>query len=191
MSSIRQSMSAKSSRAGLTGRASALQNNRSLLFLLLSLACATWLAFTTRPVPPPRVTVVAARETRAVTALPKPVPTVHQVSIAAVEPDSARQFRRNPFRFADEPQAPAAPPLPLPPPPPPEIRPTARFIGTLDKDGLLALFSSGSDVLALKEGDTLEQRYLIKNIGPESVVLEDREFQTTASFALAMRGSRN
>ena len=102
---------------------------------------------------------------------------------ARPEPESAG---RNPFRFRPAP-APAPAPLPpgasrpgsaaLPgpmmpvgPPPPPPI--TLRFIGLVEQAPSrlkVAVLSDGRNVFYGKEGDTIEGRYRIERIGPESI----------------------
>jgi hypothetical protein len=105
---------------------------------------------------------------------------------ARPEPESAG---RNPFRFRP---APAPPPVaaPMPsgpstpasvdglpgpvvpagPPPPPPIM--LKFIGLVEQAPMrikLAVLSDGRNVFYGKEGDTIEGRYRIERIGPESI----------------------
>jgi hypothetical protein len=100
---------------------------------------------------------------------------------ARAEPEAGA---RNPFRF--RPVAPPAPPTALPagpggvavaagppvptgPPPPPPI--TLRFIGVVEQNGRLkvAVLSDGRNVFYGKEGDAIEGRYRILQIGAESI----------------------
>ena len=94
---------------------------------------------------------------------------------------------RNPFRFrpaapppsaeiARAPQGPGSamagpvtPAMPEGPPPLPPI--TLKFIGVVEQSARLklAVLSDGRNVLYGKEGDTIEGRYRIERIGPESI----------------------
>ncbi len=112
-----------------------------------------------------------------------PVPSL----LLEMEPVFVTLIHRNLFRYTDTlpapPVVPLPPPLP-PPPPPPEIRPEAHFIGTVFRGELVALFGLKSEILTLREGDLLEQKYIVKHIDPETVLLEDRNFHNTASFSV-------
>jgi hypothetical protein len=62
------------------------------------------------------------------------------------------------------------PPIPLGPPPPPPI--PLKFIGLVEQAPgklKLAVLSDGRNVFYGKEGDTIEGRYRIERIGPESI----------------------
>ena len=93
---------------------------------------------------------------------------------------------RNPFRFrpaapppslepARPPQAPgemAGSTMPSEPPGPPPLPPiTLKFIGVVEQSARLklAVLSDGRNVFYGKEGDTIEGRYRIERIGPESI----------------------
>lgn len=70
------------------------------------------------------------------------------------------------------PEAMAAPAMPVGPPPPPPI--VLKFIGLVERapSGLkLAVLSDGRNVFYGKEGDTIEGRYRIERIDPESIVM--------------------
>ena len=105
------------------------------------------------------------------------------LSTARPEPEGGA---RNPFRFrpaapppsaepARRPQAPEGiagstmPTQPAGPPPLPPI--TLRFIGVVEQSARLklAVLSDGRNVFYGKEGDTIEGRYRIERIGPESI----------------------
>jgi hypothetical protein len=105
------------------------------------------------------------------------------LTTARPEPEGAT---RNPFRFRPAPPPPsleparrppgpgesagvAMPALPTGPPPPPPI--TLKFIGVVEQSARLklAVLSDGRNVFYGKEGDTIEGRYRIERIGPESI----------------------
>ena len=117
----------------------------------------------------------------------KPVPVVRELPAASADPDPTPAFRRNPFLYADEPRLPPPVPPPAPPPPPPEIKPESRLIGILYQGELLALFSLKGDVATLKEGDTLEGKYVIKRIDADSVTLEDKTHHNAATLSLVKK----
>jgi hypothetical protein len=88
---------------------------------------------------------------------------------------------RNPFRFQQR-AAPAesrraavaprpeftAPPAPTGPPPPPPI--TLRFIGLIEAPGRVALLSDGrGGLMHGREGDTVDGRYRMLRVGPDSI----------------------
>jgi len=97
--------------------------------------------------------------------------------------DGALGTTRNPFRFRPKPAPPppravertppvTAPPVPTGPPPPPPI--PLRFIGVLELQPRVAVFSSGragDPPLYGKEGDIIDGRYRVLRIGPESADL--------------------
>lgn len=111
-----------------------------------------------------------------------PIPVVHRLDATEAGADPGGGLHRNPFVYADQPPVPT-PELP-PPPPPPEIRPTAQFLGTIDDGEIRALFGFKTDIFTLREGELLEQKYIVKRIEPERVLLEDPTFHTTASFSV-------
>jgi hypothetical protein len=93
---------------------------------------------------------------------------------------------RNPFRFRPAAPPPSAqvarrpagpvdaagavmPAMPSGPPPLPPI--TLKFIGVVEQSARmkLAVLSDGRNILYGKEGDTIEGRYRIERIGPESI----------------------
>jgi hypothetical protein len=92
---------------------------------------------------------------------------------------------RNPFRFQPPPapppptlppdQAPVGPVGPPPPPPPPPIPPiTLKFMGTVERPGLLlaALTDCKGFSYAAREGEIVDGRYRLVKVGLESVILE-------------------
>jgi hypothetical protein len=93
---------------------------------------------------------------------------------------------RNPFRFAPPPAppppprsaqqiAPVVPPGPPPPPAPPPIPPIPlKFMGTVEKPGLMlaALTDCKGYAYAAREGEIVDGRYKVVKIQVESVILE-------------------
>jgi hypothetical protein len=105
-------------------------------------------------------------------------------ALEAKRPDFG-ESGRNPFRFQPppappppKPQAPVAPVGPIgppPPPPPPPIPPIPlRFMGTVERPGLLlaALTDCKGFSYAAREGELIDGRYRLVKIGVESVILE-------------------
>jgi hypothetical protein len=103
-------------------------------------------------------------------------------ALAAKRPDPG-QHERNPFRF----QPPPAPPPPTPPsimtpvpgPPPPPLPPPIppiplKFMGTVEKPGLIlaALTDCKGFSYAAREGEPIDGKYRLVKIGVESVILE-------------------
>lgn len=102
-------------------------------------------------------------------------------SLKAARPDPG-EVERNPFRFEPkapppdlnpkprpvEPEGPVVPPLPPPPPPIP-----LKFIGIVEGRGVgkVAAFSDCKRTFYGREGDTVDGRYRLLNIGVESVVM--------------------
>jgi hypothetical protein len=91
---------------------------------------------------------------------------------------------RNPFRF-QPPPAPPPPKLPVQdpvvpvgppqPPPPPSLPPiTLKFMGTVERPGLLlaALTDCKGFSYAAREGEIVDGRYRLVKVGLESVILE-------------------
>ncbi len=60
-------------------------------------------------------------------------------------------------------------------------------VGTLDEGGFVALFSLKSELATLREGDLLENKYIVKQVHAESVLLEDPAYGNTAVLMLAGR----
>lgn len=118
------------------------------------------------------------------------VPVVHEFRGKA-DAELISGLGRNPFVYADEPPKLELPPPalapPPPPPPPPAIRPDARFVGTVYTNETMVVFSAKTDLLMLREGDILEQRYIVKHISPETVVLEDSTYHHTSTMTLAKK----
>jgi hypothetical protein len=106
-------------------------------------------------------------------------------ALQAKRPDPGGQ-ERNPFRFQPPPAPPPPPRLPtvsMPtgpegppqPPPPPPIPPIPlKFMGTVEKPGMIlaALTDCKGFSYAAREGETIDGRYKLVKIGVESVVLE-------------------
>lgn len=165
-------------------------NRGRLHLLLLLLAAAIVLSFyydrsgTSAPPKPGRTGILPVFQSH-VSGQVAPIPDIHQLPPAQDESNTTTPHR-NPFRYADVPPAPKYVPPP-PPPPPPEIKPESRFLGTLDEGHLHALFGFKGDVLPLKEGDTLEGKYLVKQVDTDSVLLEDTAHGNTTIFTLAKK----
>ena len=161
-----------------------MRSHRRLTILVLLLACAVTLALTKSPTTnsPPSAPVRSARLSAA-PAL-RPVVAVLKIPDVPVDAPADRPWRRNPFTYADEPVASELPLEPLPPPPPPEIQPESRFLGTIDRGGMQALFLLKSDVLTLREGEMLEHKFVLKSIEPDAVLLEEPSTQQTKRLAL-------
>ena len=130
-------------------------------------------------------TPAARRAAGARAASPEDVGVVNMPSLAITRP-GPDVGARNPFRFRPvapppsvelprrpqgpgEMAGPVMPTLPPGPPPPPPI--TLKFIGVVEQNARLklAVLSDGRNVLYGKEGDTIEGRYRIERIGPESI----------------------
>ncbi|MEW6365027.1 MAG: hypothetical protein AB1714_10360 [Acidobacteriota bacterium] len=160
------------------------KSHRRLSILLVLLAGAVTLALTKSPVtsPPPSAPAKPARLSAAHAM--KPVVVVMKIPELAADAPADRPWRRNPFTYADLPVMPELPSEQLPPPPPPEIQVESRFIGTIDRDGMQALFLLKSDVLTLREGDMLEHKFVVKSIEPEAVLIEEPGTQLTKRLAL-------
>ena len=106
-------------------------------------------------------------------------------ALEAKRPDFG-EGERNPFRFQPPPapppppksQAPVAPVGPVgppQPPPPPPIPPIPlKFMGTVERPGLLlaALTDCKGFSYAAREGELIDGRYRLVKIGVESVILE-------------------
>jgi hypothetical protein len=104
-------------------------------------------------------------------------------ALAAKRPDFD-SGERNPFRFqpppapppkqppVQAPVVPIGPPLPPPPPPIPPI--TLKFMGTVERPGLLlaALTDCKGFSYAAREGEIVDGRYRLVKVGLESVILE-------------------
>lgn len=124
----------------------------------------------------------------------RPVAGVPEVGVVRLDALSralaeAPAVTRDPFRFRAAAPAPSVssapsarpggqgpagvpgpPPVPLGPPPPPPI--PLKFIGLVEQAPgrlKLAVLSDGRNVFYGKEGDTIEGRYRIERIGPESI----------------------
>jgi hypothetical protein len=105
-------------------------------------------------------------------------------ALEAKRPDFG-EGERNPFRFqpppappppkSPAPVAPVGPVGPPQPPPPPPIPPIPlKFMGTVERPGLLlaALTDCKGFSYAAREGELIDGRYRLVKIGVESVILE-------------------
>lgn len=113
------------------------------------------------------------------------------VNLAALQPRSGSfTVGRNPFRFAPVPTPPPPPPpppppratpppvvlAPQPPPPPPRPQPPSpdhlRFLGTFGPaEARIAVVVSGGEIHNVRQGAVLEGRFVIEEIGYESVAI--------------------
>lgn len=144
-------------------------HSREKVLLCVLAATGLWLWFPrseSRAVPMASLSAVQSPDE--LPAKPIRIPVIRKLDEPSPPP---RAPRRNPFKFADEPEqfVVAAPP---PPPPPPEIKPESRFLGTLDEGRPRALFGLKGDVIPLAAGDALEGKYIVRQVAPDSVVLE-------------------
>lgn len=156
------------------------------MLLLLFAATMGFAFYYDTHLPAPNAATAVAQAPRPLHEDQRPaVPHVRAFALLAGEDTEADGAdHRNLFRYVDDLPVPAAAPPPPPPPPPPEVRPEAQFLGTVDRGELMALFKTRSEILTLREGDVLEQKYLVKRIEPESVLLEDQSFHTIATFSI-------
>jgi hypothetical protein len=105
-------------------------------------------------------------------------------ALQAKRPDEG-EHERNPFRFQPPPAPPPpkpqplAPPQPVGPPPPPPGPPPPppiplKFMGTVERPGLVlaALTDCKGFSYAAREGEPIDGKYRLVKIGVESVVLE-------------------
>lgn len=106
-------------------------------------------------------------------------------ALEAKRPDFG-EGERNPFRFQPPPAPPPPPKLPpvttsnvppgppQPPPPPPVPPIPLKFMGTVERPGLLlaALTDCKGFSYAAREGELIDGRYRLVKIGVESVILE-------------------
>lgn len=108
-------------------------------------------------------------------------PTLKLDLLAASENTKYTGNGRNIFRAEEEIPKPVAPPvkvvqndnLPPPPPPPPPIN--LKFFGFASKPGEAKriFLSKGEDVFIAGEGDIVDRRYKVLQIGPASVTIQD------------------
>ncbi|MEW6365654.1 MAG: hypothetical protein AB1714_13580 [Acidobacteriota bacterium] len=160
-----------------------MERTSRLIVLLALLAAAIALAFSQN-----RASVRPTQRARtAPRYVPmKSVPVVRGFPETPADPPDRGVSHRNPFRYADQPDTPAYVPPP-PPPPPPEIKPESRFIGTIYQSEMIALFGLKNDVLALRQGEILEEKYTIRQVESESVWLEDALHHNTAMLSLGKK----
>ncbi len=161
-------------------------DGRSRLLILLALLAAA-IALAVSSEPPAAAPVSSPRMAPPSRYVPSaPVPVVRSLPEAPPEAAATRPWQRNPFAYADAPEAPVYVPPP-PPPPPPEIKPQSRFIGTVQQGEMIAVFSWKNDVFPLRKGQVLDDMYLITSIEQESVTLEDTRYHNTAILNLGGR----
>ncbi len=161
-----------------------MNKKRRLIFLLTIFCGLLTLALYSRPDSPSTASSIQQKSdiARLSHKIQKPIPTVHKLHAQVDPPDTSSVHPRNLFIYTDVPPPPLVPPSPPPPPPPPppEIKPEARFVGTANEGSLVALFSFKGDIYTLREGDLLEQKYIVKKIDSDNVTLEDRTYHNTA-----------
>ncbi|HEX6503915.1 MAG TPA: hypothetical protein VF011_11735 [Terriglobales bacterium] len=130
--------------------------------------------------PSPRRTATSANKK----APPAPSldPTLKLALLASSENMKYTGNGRNIFRAEEDIPKPVAPPvkqdakndnLPPPPPPPPPIN--LKFFGFASKPGEAKriFLSKGEDVFIAGEGDIVDRRYKVLQIGPASVTIQD------------------
>lgn len=108
-------------------------------------------------------------------------PTLKLSLLAASENTKYTGNGRNIFRAEEDIPKPIAPPVkvdqaktePPPPPPPPPIN--LKFFGFASKPGEAKriFLSKGEDVFIAGEGDIVDRRYKVLQIGPASVTIQD------------------
>jgi hypothetical protein len=109
-------------------------------------------------------------------------PTLKLALLASSEKMKYTGAGRNIFRAEEDIPKPVAPPvkqdakndnLPPPPPPPPPIN--LKFFGFASKPGEAKriFLSKGEDVFIAGEGDIVDRRYKVLQIGPASVTIQD------------------
>jgi hypothetical protein len=127
---------------------------------------------------PRRLTASAAKKTAPAPSLD---PTLKLSLLAASENTKYTGNGRNIFRAEEDIPKPIAPPVkvsqaktePPPPPPPPPIN--LKFFGFASKPGEAKriFLSKGEDVFIAGEGDIVDRRYKVLQIGPASVTIQD------------------
>jgi hypothetical protein len=140
------------------------------------------------------------------------VDTVVEVNVAALAPDEGGfEVGRDPFRYGAVP-TPVPPPPPPPPPPEPRFDPTPdpnyvppppppptpppppsidhlRFLGTFGPArARIAVIASGPEIYNVREGAVLEQQFVVRQIGYESVAIGFVDFPDAAPRRLAAGG---
>jgi hypothetical protein len=142
-------------------------------------------------------------------------PTIHWEKLAKVQAVALSGGGRNLFQFSAPPPKPAdvakptgpepkvfvaigpkLPPPPAPPPPPPPPPPIRlKFYGytTLRADGKRTAYflDDAGDIFKADEGDTVQRRYKIIRIGPNSVLIEDTDVKHQQSVPLTPEGSES
>jgi len=139
-----------------------------------------------------RAPSAAATEVTGSKATSAAVTSVHDVvslDVRSLQPggDDAFAIGRDPFRFAPEPPPPPPPPPPptptpyqlvgpVEPPPPPKPRPPSpdhlKFLGSFGPaNQLIAVVMSGGEIYNVREGAVLEGKFIVQQIGYESVAI--------------------
>ncbi|MEW6368695.1 MAG: hypothetical protein AB1714_29045 [Acidobacteriota bacterium] len=161
-------------------------DGRSRLLILLALLAATIALAVSSEQPAAAPPSTPRRPSSSRYVWSEPVPVVRGFPDSPPDVATTRPWRRNPFVYADEPEAPVYAPPP-PPPPPPEIKPQSRFIGTVQRGEMIAVFSWKNDVFPLRKGEVLDDMYMITSIEPEFVTIEDTRYHNTAILSLGGR----
>ena len=137
-----------------------------------------------QPVTPRRTTPrrTAGSAAKKPVAAPSLDPTLKLTLLASTENTKYTGNGRNIFRAEEDIPKPVASPvkaeakkdnLPPPPPPPPPIN--LKFFGFASKPGEAKriFLSKGEDVFIAGEGDIVDRRYKVLQIGPASVTIQD------------------
>src|SRR5438445_2539472 len=98
--------------------------------------------------------------------------------VAAPVPETQTATTIHPVARMFAPEPPPKPPVAPPPPPPPAI--TLKFYGysTPRADGTKrAFFLDGEEIYVAAEGELVNKRYRVVQIGVNSVIMEDTQFK--------------
>ncbi len=118
-----------------------------------------------------------------------------RLDLLNMKPGNSVQITRNIFAPFYTPPPPVKKPLAAPPAPPkPEIKvPTPeeiasekskaelmkfKYLGFINKGGINEVFlSKDNELISTKKGEVIKGRYLIKDINPNAVIIQDKETQ--------------
>ena len=133
---------------------------------------------------------------------------VVEMNLAALRPSSATyELERDPFRYGVVPTPPPPPPPPPPPapeptqivevepvwtpppPPPPPPSDHLKFLGTFGPPrARIAVIVSGEEIYNVREGAVLEDKFIVQEIGYESVAIAFVGFPDAPPRRLAAGG---
>ena len=135
---------------------------------------------------------------------------VVELDTAALQPNSGEyEVGRDPFRYGALPTPPPPPPAPPPPPPRPQPAPVIeppvapmppppppppsmdhlRFLGTFGPQRTrIAVIVSGDEIYNVREGAVIEGKFIVQEIGYESVAIAFVGFPEAAPRRLAAGG---